>query len=149
MRPGRWTNRSVQNNEAIGAELDHVHEDAEPGRGSGIPHTFTPGAQDMITVSGDKEDSSAAGQRLRSTGGDPIGTARRIDALGRVVVPAELRRLLGIKEGDLLDIHVEDGQLVLQRIDPACAVCAGREGLRPLHGKHVCASCVESISSAP
>ena len=102
----------------------------------------------MITVSGDKEDSSATGQRLRSTGGDPIGTARRIDALGRVVVPAELRRLLGIKEGDLLDIHVEDGQLVLQRLDPACAVCGGREGLRPLHGKHVCASCVESISSA-
>ena len=103
----------------------------------------------MITVSDGKEQGSATGQRLRSTGGDPIGTARRIDALGRVVVPAELRRLLGIKEGDLLDIHVEQGQLVLQRLDPACAVCGGRDGLRSLHGKHVCSSCVESLSAAP
>jgi transcriptional pleiotropic regulator of transition state genes len=103
----------------------------------------------MITVSDGKEHGSATGQRLRSTGGEPIGTARRIDALGRVVVPAELRRLLGIKEGDLLDIHVEQGQLVLQRLDPACAVCGGRDGLRSLHGKHVCASCVETLSAAP
>jgi transcriptional pleiotropic regulator of transition state genes len=104
----------------------------------------------MISVSEGKEPAnSTPGQRLQSAGGEPIGTARRIDALGRVVVPAELRRLLGIKEGDLLDIHVEQGSLVLQRLDPACAVCGGRDGLRPLHGKHVCASCVESLSAAP
>jgi transcriptional pleiotropic regulator of transition state genes len=104
----------------------------------------------MINVSeGNEPVSSTPGQRLQSAAGEPIGTARRIDALGRVVVPAELRRLLGIKEGDLLDIHVEQGSLVLQRLDPACAVCGGRDGLRPLHGKHVCASCVESLSDAP
>jgi transcriptional pleiotropic regulator of transition state genes len=103
----------------------------------------------MISVSEGTEHGSTSGQRLRSAGGAPIGTARRIDALGRVVVPAELRRLLGIKEGDLLDIHVEDGQLVLQRIDPACAVCGGRDALRPLRGKHLCSQCVEALSSAP
>jgi transcriptional pleiotropic regulator of transition state genes len=108
----------------------------------------------MIVVPESKEHGSAehvtgSGQRLRSSGGEPIGTARRIDALGRVVVPAELRRLLGIKEGDLLDIHVEDGQLVLQRLDPACAVCGGRDGLRPVASKHVCASCVATLSAAP
>jgi transcriptional pleiotropic regulator of transition state genes len=103
----------------------------------------------MISVSEGKEHGSPSGQRLRSDGAEPIGTARRIDALGRVVVPAELRRLLGIKEGDLLDIHVEQGQLVLQRLDPACAVCGGRDGLRPLRGKHVCTQCVDAISSAP
>jgi transcriptional pleiotropic regulator of transition state genes len=104
----------------------------------------------MISVSDDQQQhGSTSGQRLRASGGEPIGTARRIDALGRVVVPAELRRLLGIKEGDLLDIHVEAGQLVLQRLDPACALCGGREGLRPTHGKHVCASCVESFTATP
>jgi transcriptional pleiotropic regulator of transition state genes len=103
----------------------------------------------MISVSEDKEHGGPSEPRLRSSGGEPIGTARRIDALGRVVVPAELRRLLGIKEGDLLDIHVEQGQLVLARLEPACAVCGGRDGLRPVHGKHVCASCVDSLSSAP
>jgi transcriptional pleiotropic regulator of transition state genes len=100
----------------------------------------------MITVPDASEHGSATEQRLRSAGGRPIGTARRIDALGRVVVPAELRRLLGIKEGDLLDIHVEQGQLVLHRLDPACAVCGGRDGLRPVHDKHICAACVDAIS---
>ena len=100
----------------------------------------------MITVPDTSEHGSATGQRLRSTGGGPIGSARRIDALGRVVVPAELRKLLGIKEGDLLDIHVEEGQLVLQRLDPACAVCGGREHLRPVRGKHVCESCVTTLT---
>jgi transcriptional pleiotropic regulator of transition state genes len=100
----------------------------------------------MILVPDTNEHGSdAARTRLRSTGGEPIGTARRIDALGRVVVPAELRRLLGIKEGDLLDIHVEQGQLVLQRLEPACALCGGRDALRQVHGKHVCGSCVESL----
>jgi transcriptional pleiotropic regulator of transition state genes len=103
----------------------------------------------MISVSEDKEHGSQSEPRLRSSGGDPIGTARRIDALGRVVVPAELRRLLGIKEGDLLDIHVEQGALVLARLEPACAICGGRDVLRPVRGKHVCKSCVESLSSAP
>jgi transcriptional pleiotropic regulator of transition state genes len=100
----------------------------------------------MITVPDTSEHGSATGQRLRSDGNGPIGTARRIDALGRVVVPAELRRLLGIKEGDLLDIHVEQGQLVLQRLDPACAVCGGRDGLRPVRDKHVCESCVTTLT---
>ena len=95
-----------------------------------------------------KEHANPSGQRLRSAGGEPIGTARRIDALGRVVVPAELRRLLGMKEGDLLDIHVEQGALVLQRIDPACAVCGGRNGLRPVRGKHICSQCVETLSAS-
>jgi AbrB family transcriptional regulator, transcriptional pleiotropic regulator of transition state genes len=103
----------------------------------------------MITVPNEQGNDGATSERMRSSGGDPIGTARRIDALGRVVVPAELRRLLGIKEGDLLDIHVEQGQLVLQRLDPACAICGGRDGLRPVRGKHVCVACVEFISAAP
>ena len=94
---------------------------------------------------GTRERSEAG--RSRTDGTDPIGTARRIDALGRVVVPAELRRLLGIKEGDLLDIHVESGHLVLARLEPACALCGGREGLRPVHGKHVCDECVASFNA--
>ncbi len=103
----------------------------------------------MITVPDASEHGSTARQRLRSSGGEPIGTARRIDALGRVVVPAELRRLLGIKEGDLLDIHVEEGHLVLQRLEAACALCGGTEGLRRVRDKHICASCVELLHTTP
>jgi transcriptional pleiotropic regulator of transition state genes len=75
-----------------------------------------------------------------------IGTARRIDQLGRVVVPAELRRMLGIRQGDLLDIRVEDGHLVLLKIEPECAICGSPDNLVELHEKHVCKECVRDIT---
>jgi transcriptional pleiotropic regulator of transition state genes len=77
----------------------------------------------------------------------PIGTARRIDQLGRVVVPVELRRLLGIREGDLLDISADGDRLVLQRIEPGCILCGGSDGLHELHGKFVCAGCRRELGA--
>lgn len=77
-----------------------------------------------------------------------IGTARRIDQLGRVVVPVELRRMLGIREGDLLDIRAQDGHLVLHRIEPSCIFCGGRDTLRERSGKHVCSGCLADLTSA-
>jgi len=79
--------------------------------------------------------------------GRPIGAARRIDQLGRVVVPVELRRLLGLEVGDLLDIRIEAGRLVLDKLVPACVLCGNDGGLRERHGRHVCIECVEALSS--
>jgi transcriptional pleiotropic regulator of transition state genes len=78
-----------------------------------------------------------------------IGTTRRIDQLGRVVVPAELRRTLGIREGDLLDISAEDDRLVLRKVAPACAICGRADELMDLHDKHVCKDCVREIRLEP
>jgi transcriptional pleiotropic regulator of transition state genes len=77
-----------------------------------------------------------------------IGTARRIDQLGRVVVPAELRKLMGIRQGDLLDIRFEEGRLVLLKIEPECAICGGLHDLQPFHEKHICSSCVRELKPA-
>ena len=77
-----------------------------------------------------------------------VGTARRIDQLGRVVVPAELRKILGIRKGDLLDIRVEDGRLVLVKIEPECAICGGSDNLQKLHEKQICKDCVGELSPA-
>ena len=77
-----------------------------------------------------------------------IGMTRRIDALGRIVVPAELRRILEIRVGDLLDIRVEDGNVVLAKVEQACVFCRSADALRPYHEKLVCGSCVERLSSS-
>ncbi len=90
---------------------------------------------------GDLQVGDVGGTDVRT-----IGTARRIDQLGRVVVPAELRRMLGIRQGDLLDIRVEDGRLVLLKIDPECAICGRVDNLVELHEKHVCKDCVRELS---
>jgi transcriptional pleiotropic regulator of transition state genes len=77
---------------------------------------------------------------------DSIGMTRRIDALGRIVVPAELRRVLEIGVGDLLDIRVENGHVVLAKVEKACVFCGSDESLRPYHEKVVCAGCVERLA---
>jgi transcriptional pleiotropic regulator of transition state genes len=75
-----------------------------------------------------------------------IGMTRRIDALGRIVVPAELRRILEIHVGDLLDIRVEDGHVVLAKVEQSCIFCGAVEMLRPYHDKLVCGECVDRLT---
>jgi AbrB family transcriptional regulator, transcriptional pleiotropic regulator of transition state genes len=75
-----------------------------------------------------------------------IGMTRRIDALGRIVVPAELRRVLELRVGDLLDIRVEDGHVVLAKVEQACVFCGSDDSLRPYHEKLVCIGCIERLS---
>jgi transcriptional pleiotropic regulator of transition state genes len=75
-----------------------------------------------------------------------IGMTRRIDALGRIVVPAELRRILEIREGDLLEIRVEDGHVVLAKVEKLCVFCGSSQALQPLHEKLVCGECVDRLT---
>jgi transcriptional pleiotropic regulator of transition state genes len=75
-----------------------------------------------------------------------IGMTRRIDALGRIVVPAELRRVLEIRVGDLLAIRVEGGRVLLAKVEQTCVFCGSSESLRPHHEKRVCDTCVESLA---
>ena len=76
-----------------------------------------------------------------------IGTARRIDALGRVVVPAEIRKLLGLSVGDLLDIHLADGKIVMGRIEHRCTFCGTDVDLRVFRERLVCDTCVTEMSN--
>ena len=74
------------------------------------------------------------------------GAARRIDQLGRVVVPAELRRLLGFNEGELLEFSARGDELILRRAVPSCAICGiATDDLVDLRDKHLCLGCVQEI----
>jgi transcriptional pleiotropic regulator of transition state genes len=77
------------------------------------------------------------------------GIARRIDHLGRVVVPIELRRNLGIADGDLVDISLDGGRIVLEKVQQACVFCGAAEGLRPHRSKLVCRACVDELGQPP
>jgi transcriptional pleiotropic regulator of transition state genes len=80
---------------------------------------------------------------------EPIGTARRIDQLGRVVVPAELRKITGIQPGDMLDFRAEGRNIVISKLAPECMVCARVDGLVSVHDKHVCESCLNELRHSP
>ncbi|MDQ1382645.1 MAG: AbrB family transcriptional regulator, transcriptional pleiotropic regulator of transition state [Actinomycetota bacterium] len=77
------------------------------------------------------------------------GATRRMDQLGRVVVPAEFRRTMGIREGDLLEVTAEDGRVILRKVAPECALCGRPDDLIDLHAKHLCRDCVQEIRHEP
>ncbi|WP_068786641.1 AbrB/MazE/SpoVT family DNA-binding domain-containing protein [Paenibacillus phocaensis] len=70
------------------------------------------------------------------------GIVRRIDDLGRVVIPMELRRTLGISEGDPLEIFVDGDKIILRKYQPGCCICGSIEELKSFHGKAICAECI-------
>jgi transcriptional pleiotropic regulator of transition state genes len=73
------------------------------------------------------------------------GVVRRIDQLGRVVVPVELRRALGLRQGDLVEARLEHGHMVMVKVEPECAVCGGADKLIDMHDKHVCDDCIRLL----
>lgn len=66
---------------------------------------------------------------------------RKIDDLGRIVVPAETRRLFNIHEGDEMAITVENGGIVLRKLEASCVFCASTEQLEDFMGRGVCGDC--------
>jgi AbrB family transcriptional regulator, transcriptional pleiotropic regulator of transition state genes len=69
------------------------------------------------------------------------GIARKIDDLGRIVIPAETRRLFNIREGDQLTISVEGPNIVLRKMEDTCVFCGATDRVTPFKGKGVCAIC--------
>jgi transcriptional pleiotropic regulator of transition state genes len=67
--------------------------------------------------------------------------SRKIDDLGRIVVPAETRRLFNIHEGDELAITVEADAIVLRKLEASCVFCTTTVGVSPFKGRGVCSSC--------
>ena len=76
-----------------------------------------------------------------------LGIARRVDDLGRIVLPIELRRQFGIEAGDALDIAVdpEARAIVLRKSQDECVFCGTRDDLRDYRQRRVCNSCVAEL----
>lgn len=75
------------------------------------------------------------------------GMVRKVDELGRLVLPAEIRRNLGINEGDSMEIFTDESRIVLQKYQPACIFCNGADGIVTFNGNRICASCIEKLKT--
>lgn len=75
------------------------------------------------------------------------GIVRRIDDLGRVVIPKELRKTMGVAEGDPLEIFVDGDRIILRKYTPGCTLCGEVEDkMTTLYpGKRVCDPCVDLL----
>ena len=75
------------------------------------------------------------------------GIVRKVDELGRIVLPIELRRTLDIAERDELEIYLDDDKVVLKKYEPSCIFCGSSCGLVSYHGRNVCVECIENMSN--
>lgn len=73
------------------------------------------------------------------------GIVRPVDALGRVVIPVELRRNLSINTDDSLEIFVDGQYIMLKKYEPSCIFCGEMDDIHQIHGKNVCGKCIEEM----
>jgi len=66
------------------------------------------------------------------------GIVRKVDELGRVVIPIELRRTLGIEQKDALEIYVDNEHIILKKYEPACIFCDNARDVETYKGKNIC-----------
>lgn len=69
------------------------------------------------------------------------GIVRRVDELGRVVIPKELRKKFDIKEKDGMEIYVEDDRIIMKKYEPSCIFCESADGIFKFKGKNICQNC--------
>ena len=73
------------------------------------------------------------------------GIVRKVDELGRIVLPIELRRNLGIAEKDSLEIYVEGSSIILRKYQPSCIFCDNADDIVVFKGKNICTECLKEI----
>ena len=73
------------------------------------------------------------------------GIVRKVDELGRIVLPIELRRTLNIDIKDPVEIFVDGDSIMLKKYEPACIFCGSSDNVRQVIGKNICAACIEEL----
>lgn len=73
------------------------------------------------------------------------GIIRRVDELGRIVIPIELRNKLKIAEKDPIEIYVDGSSIVLKKIEETCVFCGSTKNVKKYKDKFVCDKCIKSI----
>ena len=73
------------------------------------------------------------------------GIVRRLDQLGRIVIPKELRTTFDLKETDPIEIFVEGEDIVLRKYHPACIFCNEATDVVQFEGKNICKKCLANL----
>lgn len=80
-------------------------------------------------------------EKMKST-----GIVRKIDDLGRMVIPIELRKTMNINKKDPMEIFVDGDKIILKKYEPACIFCGSADDIIEYEGRTICGSCKEKIA---
>lgn len=71
------------------------------------------------------------------------GIVRKIDELGRIVLPKEIRRARGLTHGTPMELFVDEDQIILRKYEPGCVLCGSVQNLKThKSGKKICKKCL-------
>jgi len=73
------------------------------------------------------------------------GIVRKIDEMGRIVLPIELRRSLDISEKDSLEIYVDSTSIILKKYEPSCVFCGNAKDVVKFKDKNICPACLHEL----
>ena len=73
------------------------------------------------------------------------GIVRKIDELGRIVLPKELRRTLGLNDRESVEIYVDQDAIILKKFKSSCVLCGDNEDLLDFKGKSICQKCMDEL----
>lgn len=75
-----------------------------------------------------------------------IGIVRKVDELGRIVIPKELRKSFNVNEGDPLEIYTDGDNIILKKYTPGCHCCKNTDNLIEVLGLKLCPSCLDQFN---
>jgi len=75
----------------------------------------------------------------------PLGTVRKVDELGRIVLPIETRKRLELAPGDGVEIFVEKDRVILKKYEPSCIFCGDADDIVTYKEKKICRKCLEEL----
>lgn len=75
------------------------------------------------------------------------GIIRKIDSLGRIVIPKEMRKVLGINIGEPLEILQINKEVLIRKRSESCELCGDKEGLLTYKGIRLCRECRRKIGA--
>jgi len=76
------------------------------------------------------------------------GIVRKVDELGRIVLPIEIRRTMGIDKCDSVEIFVDEEKIILKKYQPACIFCGNADNVTFFKGKLICSDCLSSLKKS-
>ena len=75
------------------------------------------------------------------------GVVRKVDELGRIVLPIEIRKTLDIQQKDAIEIFIDENKIILQKYQPACIFCNQIDNIVYFNDKRICRDCIEKIKA--
>jgi len=75
------------------------------------------------------------------------GVVRKIDELGRIVLPMEIRKTMDINSKDAVEIFVDNNKIILQKYMPACIFCGNADNVTYYKSKLICNECLEKLKT--